>query len=73
MLPCLLEWGKIDRHMYRGRFKAAGDRRPRALGIRICAMGDKSKKDKDKGQKQNIVKQKQKAEVKSQKQPKKAS
>jgi hypothetical protein len=36
-------------------------------------MGDKSKKDKDKGQKQNIAKQKQNAEIKSKKQPKKTS
>ncbi len=36
-------------------------------------MGDKSKKDKDKGQKQNIAKQKHEAEMKSRKQPKKTS
>ena len=36
-------------------------------------MGDKSKKDKDKGAKQNAVKQQQKAKAKSEKQPKKGS
>ena len=56
-----------------GGFGAAGDRRPGASGIRMCAMGDKSKKDKDKGQKQNVAKQKQKEEIKSQKHPKKTS
>jgi hypothetical protein len=36
-------------------------------------MGDKSKKDKDKGLKQNVAKQKQKADDKSKKQPKRTS
>ena len=35
-------------------------------------MGDKSKKDKDKGAKQSAVKQQQKAKAKSDKQPKKS-
>lgn len=36
-------------------------------------MGDKSKKDKDKGAKQSAVKQQQKEKAKSEKQPKKGS
>lgn len=38
-----------------------------------CAVGDKSKKDKEKGQKQNVAKQKQKMDKKIEKQPKRAS
>jgi hypothetical protein len=36
-------------------------------------LGDKSKKDKEKGQKQNAAKQKEKMDKKIEKQPKKAS
>lgn len=40
---------------------------------RRYVMGDKSKKDKEKGQKQNTEKQQQKAKKKLEKQPKRTS
>jgi hypothetical protein len=57
----------------RGRFGAIGDGRLQDIRKRRSAMGDKSKKDKDKGQKQNVAKQKQKTEKKIEKQPKRGS
>ena len=49
------------------RLEITGDQK------RGYAMGDKSKKDKEKGQKQNVAKQKEKADKKTDKQPKRAS
>jgi hypothetical protein len=57
----------------RSLFGAVGAGRLQGIKKRRSAMGDKSKKDKDKGQKQNVAKQKQKTEKKIEKQPKRGS
>jgi len=51
---------------------APAPKRRQAREHRRCTMGDKGgRKDKEKGQKQNLSKQKRKAKVKQDKQPKK--
>jgi hypothetical protein len=71
-LPCGLVGG-IDRNTLPGSIRAIGAGRLQDIRKRRSTMGDKSKKDKDKGQKQNVAKQKQKTEKKIEKQPKRGS